>query len=225
MKRKRWKLAVAGLVCLALIGAARHDWSGKRLPKVLALTGQKTQTENLTDETWYLRLVNRDHPIPEDYQIELQELPGGQMVDARMYEPLTQMLEAAAEEELGPIVVAGYRTWEKQQSLMDEKIAEYTAQGFSEEEAKAQAEQWVSVPGCSEHQLGLAVDLGGDVWDIYPWLAEHSWEYGFILRYPGDKTEITGCQEEVWHFRYVGTEAAKEIYESGVCLEEYLGLS
>lgn len=175
-----------------------------------------------TEQSWNLQLVNRDHPIPENYKIELAETADGQQVDARILEPLTELLEAAEAEGLGPIVAAGYRTWEKQQSLMNEKIAEYTAQGYSEEEAKAQAEQWVSVPGYSEHQLGLAVDINGAVWDIYPWLAEHSWEYGFILRYPEGKTEITGCQPEVWHFRYVGTEAAREIYETGQCLEEYL---
>lgn len=175
-----------------------------------------------TEQPWNLQLVNREHPIPADYEIELAETADGQQVDARILEPLEKLLQAAEDEGLGPIVAAGYRTQEKQQSLMDEKVAEYTAQGFSEEEAKAQAEQWVSVPGYSEHQLGLAVDLGGAVWDIYPWLAEHSWEYGFILRYPEGKTEITGCQPEVWHFRYVGTDAAKEIYERGICLEEYL---
>lgn len=173
-------------------------------------------------QPWNLRLVNREHPLPTGYEIELAEIADGQQVDTRILEPLTNLLEAAEAEGLGPVVMAGYRTQEKQQSLMDEKIAEFTAQGYSEEEAKAQAEQWVSVPGYSEHQLGLAVDLGGAVWDIYPWLAEHSWEYGFILRYPEGKTEITGCQPEVWHFRYVGTEAAREIYETGQCLEEYL---
>ena len=90
------------------------------------------------------------------------------------------------------------------------------------EEARELAQQWVAVPGTSEHQLGLAVDLGGATYDVFFWLQEHSWEYGFIWRYPGDKTDLTGTAEEVWHYRYVGKEAAKEIYEQGVCLEEYL---
>lgn len=71
-------------------------------------------------------------------------------------------------------------------------------------------------------QLGLAVDINGAVYDIYPWLAEHSWEYGFIVRYTEEKVDITGCQPEEWHLRYVGKDAAKEMYESGQCLEEYL---
>ena len=74
----------------------------------------------------------------------------------------------------------------------------------------------------SEHQLGLAVDINGAVYDIYLWLEENSWKYGFIFRYPAYKTDLTGVAGEVWHYRYVGKEAAQEIYEQGVCLEEYL---
>lgn len=183
---------------------------------------EESEPLEVSDPEWYLRLVNRDHPIPEAYPQELWEVPGGQLVDARIYEPLMTMLQDAEALDLGPIVVAGYRTWEKQQSIMDERVADYVAQGYSEEEARTRAEQWVSVPGGSEHQLGLAVDINGAVSDIYPWLQEHSWEYGFIQRYPADKVEITGCQEEEWHYRYVGVDAAWDIYWNGLCLEEYL---
>ena len=171
---------------------------------------------------WQLALVNRWNVLPENSSIELAEVPGGEMVDARIYEPLMEMLNDAAEAQLGPIVVSGYRTQEKQQSLYDEQVAEYRAQGLSDEEAVQQAEQWVAIPGTSEHQLGLAVDINGAVYDIYPWLQENSYKYGFIFRYPGSKTELTGVAEEVWHYRYVGKEAAAQIYEQGVCLEEYL---
>ena len=174
------------------------------------------------ETAWNLRLVNRSNPIPTDYELELAEVPGGEQVDARIYEPLMDLLEAAEAEGLGPIVVAGYRTGDTQQRILDEAVADYMAQGYTQEEAQALAEEWVAVPGCSEHQLGIAVDINGAVYDIYPWLAEHSWKYGFILRYPENKVEITGCQPEEWHFRYVGNDAAKEIYESGQCLEEYL---
>ena len=75
----------------------------------------------------------------------------------------------------------------------------------------------------SEHQLGLAVDINGAVYDIYLWLEENSWKYGFIFRYPAYKTDLTGVAGEVWHYRYVGREAAREIMEQGICLEEYLG--
>lgn len=192
-------------------------------PEEPELSEESEPVEIAEDPEWYLRLVNRDHPIPEEYEMELWEVPGGQLVDARIYEPLMTMLADAEALELGPIVVAGYRTWEKQQSIMEERVSGYIAQGYSEEEARTRAEQWVSVPGCSEHQLGLAVDINGDVYDIYPWLQENSWRYGFIQRYPADKEEITGCREEEWHYRYVGVDAAWDIYWNGLCLEEYLG--
>ncbi len=107
------------------------------------------------------------------------------------------------------------------------------AQGYSYEEAEELAGQVVAVPGTSEHQLGLALDLVSSEYRKldeeqentkgFKWLKEYSWEYGFILRYPNGETDITGIIYEPWHFRYVGLEAAKEITEAGLTLEEYLG--
>ena len=173
---------------------------------------------------WSLTLVNKLNPLPEDYPVTLVEVPGGERVDERIYEPLMEMLEAAREgnwDQL-PTVVSGYRTQEKQQRLYDEKVAEYRLQGYSEEEAVERASQWVALPGHSEHQLGIAVDINGATYDLYSWLQENSYKYGFIFRYQAGKTDITGTAEEVWHYRYVGTEAATEMYEQGLCLEEYL---
>ena len=185
-------------------------------------SGEDTAETSDTDTPWYLALVNRWNPLPEDYAVDLVEVPGGEKVDQRIYDPLMEMLDAAEAEDLGPIVVSGFRTEEKQQSLYDDKIREYRQQGYSQEEAVELAEQWVARPGTSEHQLGLAVDINGAVYDIYLWLEENSWKYGFIFRYPDYKTDLTGVAGEVWHYRYVGKEAAQEIYEQGVCLEEYL---
>lgn len=177
------------------------------------------------DEAWNLMLVNKDNAIPDNYDVNLVEVEGGERVDERIYEPLMEMLNAAREGNWGelPMVVSGYRTQEKQQSLYDEKIKKFKKEGYSDSEAVKQAEQWVAVPGHSEHQLGFAVDINGATYDVYLWLQENSYKYGFIFRYPGSKTDITGTAEEVWHYRYVGKEAAKEIYERGICLEEYLG--
>lgn len=174
------------------------------------------------DVPWYLTLVNRWNPLPKDYDLELMEIEGGELVDKRIYEQLMEMLDNAKAEKLGPIVVSGYRTQEQQQSFMDEKITSYRKQGYSKSKAKELAEQWVAAVGASEHQLGIAVDINGATYDIYLWLQENSYKYGFIFRYPGDKTEITGVAEEVWHYRYVGVEAATEIHNQGVSLEEYL---
>lgn len=181
--------------------------------------------QSSTDDTeWNLTLVNKWNPIPENYEMNLVEVPGGEKVDERIYEPLMEMLEAAKEgnwDQL-PEVVSGYRTSKKQQQLYDDKIAKYKQEGYSNEEAVKQAEQWVAVPGYSEHQLGIAVDINGATYDLYFWLQENSYKYGFIFRYPGAKTDITGTAEEVWHYRYVGVEVATEMYEQGLCLEEYL---
>lgn len=185
---------------------------------------QENTVETGADTDWNLTLVNRWNPVPGNYEVKLVEVAGGQQVDERIYEPLMEMLEAAREGNLDqlPRVVSGYRTQEKQQRLYDEKIEEYRGQGFTEDEAAEMAEQWVAVPGYSEHQLGIAVDINGATYDVYLWLQENSYKYGFIFRYPGNRTEITGTAEEVWHYRYVGTRAAAEIHEQGICLEEYL---
>lgn len=187
-------------------------------------TDEKVLMENHFDTQWNLILVNRWNSIPDDYEVDLVEVEGGEYVDRRIYEPLMKMLGDAREANWDqlPLVVSGYRTEEKQKQLYDEKISEYRRQGYSPNEAEEMAQQWVSIPGYSEHQLGFAVDINGATYDVYLWLQENSYKYGFIFRYPGYKTEKTGVAEEVWHYRYVGVEAATEIYEQGICLEEYL---
>ncbi|MBP3292640.1 MAG: M15 family metallopeptidase, partial [Clostridia bacterium] len=108
----------------------------------------------------------------------------------------------------------------------------YLDKGYSQEEAEAEAGKWVAIPGTSEHQTGLAVDIvalsyqlldrGQEDTAEQKWLMENSYKYGYILRYPTDKSDITGIYYEPWHYRYVGKDVAKELYESGLCLEEYL---
>lgn len=140
------------------------------------------------------------------------------------------MFDACRADGLYPLVWSSYRDTSEQQRMMEEKVDTFLAQGMSQREAEKEAKLWVAEPGYSEHELGLAVDINSESeelcasWDVYAWLQEHCWEYGFILRYPEDKTEITGIDYEPWHFRYVGKEAAREIMESGICLEEYIEL-
>lgn len=192
-------------------------------------SGSKTQKEGEGDEggDWQLILVNKWHPIPENYQVELTELSNGQSVDRRIYPVLQKMFDVARSEDVYPIVASGYRTAEKQQSLMDDKIAEYEAEGYSGSEARRKAEEWVAVPGTSEHQLGLGIDINADGihsrgQEVYRWLEENGYKYGFIRRYPGNKKDVTGVINEPWHYRYVGVRAAGQIHSQGVCLEEYL---
>ena len=178
---------------------------------------------------WNLILVNRKHPIPEGYQVpEFTELRNDNRVDSRIYPDLQEMFDDMRAEGLIPYITSSYRSGEKQQSLMDQKIEDYEAEGNSHSDAVALAEKWVAIPGTSEHQLGLSVDISsGDkekqepsiVWE---WLNRNCWKYGFVQRYPEDKTDVTGIIDEPWHYRYVGKEAAKEMTELGVVLEEYL---
>lgn len=179
------------------------------------------------DNGWNLILVNRNSYIPDDYKVELIELSNGEKVDSRIYPELQEMFNDARAQGYGLFVREGYRTQEEQQQLLDEKIEAYENEGKSKSEAKKLAEQWVAIPGTSEHQLGIAVDINADTTksssdDVYSWLAENAHKYGFIKRYPSDKTDITGVINEPWHYRYVGKEAALEIYSQGMCLEEYI---
>lgn len=175
---------------------------------------------------WNLIVVNRWNELPEDYDVELTELSNGQMVDSRIYPYLQEMFDAARTEGVYPVVREGYRTAEGQQEILDDKIQSYINQEYSQVKAERTAKEWVALPGTSEHQLGIAVDINADKSkcsneDVYEWLAENAYKYGFVLRYPPGKQKITGTSYEPWHYRYVGEEAAKEIYERGICLEEY----
>ena len=179
------------------------------------------------DNGWNLILVNRNSYIPDDYKVGLTELSNGEKVDSRIYPELQEMFNDARAQGYGLFVREGYRTQEEQQQLLDEKIEAYENEGKSKSEAKKLAEQWVAIPGTSEHQLGIAVDINADTTkssrdDVYNWLEENAHTYGFIKRYPSNKTDITGVINEPWHYRYVGKEAASAIYSQGICLEEYI---
>lgn len=234
--RRLWTLATMVLVLLAvwklttLLKPRQEDLAPLlRNTPAPQISAQISLAPAATQEAqdWRLLLVNRDHPLPQNYEIETMEMPGGEKVDKRIYDSLKQMLDDMETEGIYGVVVSGYRTAEKQQQIMDERIAQYLQQGASESEARQLAEEWVAVPGTSEHQLGLAVDINADGihstgQEVYDWLLEHADAYGFIKRYPEDKTEITGISNEPWHYRYVGEEAAQEMKAKNQCLEEYL---
>lgn len=176
---------------------------------------------------WNLILVNKNHKIPYNYSPELIELSNGEKVDARIYPDLQKMFDDARAAGLQLFVRDGYRTGDEQKAIMNDKIAAYEAEGYSKKEAKALAKTYVAEPGTSEHELGLSVDINSEASGasqdaVYEWLDENAYKYGFIKRYPADKTDITGIDNEPWHYRYVGYEAAKEMKEQNLCLEEYL---
>ena len=116
---------------------------------------------------------------------------------------------------------SAYRTHKQQIQILELRTQEYEDKGMTHEEAYEESLKTVALPGTSEHELGLSTDLVGK--EANEWLAIHCWEYGFILRYPADKEDITGITNEPWHFRYVGVEVAMDMKDTGLCLEEYLG--
>lgn len=191
-----------------------------------------TTYSNVDKTQWNLILVNKWNLLPENHNPSLTQLKNGHAIDERAYPDLQNMMNDCRAAGLNPLICSSYRTMDKQKKLYKNKVGEYLAQGYSQEDAEAAAGELVAVPGTSEHQLGLAldiVDVANQVLDkrqenteVQKWLMKNSWKYGFILRYPTDKSDIAGISYEPWHYRYVGKEAAKEIYEAGICLEEYL---
>ncbi len=202
-------------VLLALLAARVVLWAGRR------------------QETELLVLVNPWNRIEHaGFTPRLVDIGDGQQVDERCAEALKRMLADCAEAGNDPLVCSAYRTRETQKTLYRDKVERLEAAGISEQEAGAIAAMEVARPGTSEHELGLAVDVvdaGHQALDqsqentaTQKWLMENCWQYGFILRYPNGSTGITGIIYEPWHYRYVGTEAAEQIRQLGVTLEEYL---
>ena len=179
-----------------------------------------------------LLLVNKWNKIPSNYTMKLTELANGQAIDTRAYPDLQQMMDDCRAAGLSPIICSSYRSVEKQEQLYENKISRLMAEGYSYERAKEEAGKVVAIPGTSEHQTALALDIVDatnqnldetqESTAVQKWLIEHSWEYGFVLRYPNGKSDITGIIYEQWHYRYVGRKAAREMKERDMCLEEYL---
>lgn len=194
----------------------------------------KEQAEAQNEETrpWYLMLVNQSHPMEDGYVPELANIDDSHQVDARVLEPLQNMLKAASDEGYSLYVCSAYRSVDRQKELFNESMIDYVNQGMTYYEAAIETAKSIAWPGESEHATGLAMDIVSSDYagldekqgetDDQKWLMEHCYEYGFILRYPKDKSEDTGIIYEPWHYRYVGVEAALAIRDQGVTLEEYL---
>lgn len=180
---------------------------------------------------WNLVLINKQHPISEDYDFTLGSFASGMRCDERVIEDLLLMMKAAQKDGLNLMVRSPYRTSDHQESNFNDRIKQYMRQGLSYMEAYKRTSQVITVPGCSEHEVGLALDITSDTYQPLKqgfaetaegqWLEAHSHEYGFILRYPFGKEYLTGIEFEPWHFRYVGREAATVMKEEDLCLEEF----
>ena len=159
-----------------------------------------------------IMIVNKTYSLPASYD------PGALTPDAD--QAFAMLQKAAKLDGLTMNCVSGYRSYQAQDTLYHNYVAR---------DGQAAADRFSARPGHSEHQTGLCLDVNyaGDAFHDTPeakWLEENSWKYGFIIRYPKGKEDITGFKYESWHIRYVGTDYAKLIHDSGLCLEEYFGI-
>ena len=181
-----------------------------------------------------LVLVNNQTPIPENYSFEHTTMNNGMELDSRAYEPLKQMLTDLNAADLHYTIISAYRSRESQQQIIDDDVKSYMAQGLTEDEALQKTYSFVQKPGCSEHETGLCLDISPE--GVYMldqelesnpvevWLMQHCYDYGFILRYPKEKANITGIESEPWHYRYVGIPVATFLRDNNLTLEEYIQL-
>lgn len=184
-------------------------------------------------DEWNLLLVNPWNYLPEDFTPDLVSVSNGQQADRRVSDALEAMLADCRKAGYNPYICSSYRTISHQTANFNNQINKYLSAGYDRATAESEAAKWVAVPGTSEHHTGFAFDIVSASYQVLDhsqantpeqrWLMANCQNYGFILRYPDGKTDITGIYYEPWHYRYVGLEAAKEITEKQITLEEYLG--
>lgn len=184
------------------------------------------------DDSWRTILVNPWNSIDKNYRVDLINIGNGHKVDQRIYSDLNKMITAAKDEGLSLHICSSYRDFNRQGELYENKIKRCIEEdGLNKKDAVIEAKKWVAVPGTSEHQLGLALDIVSESYQLLDesqedtkeqkWLIENSYKFGFILRYPNDKSSITGIGYEPWHYRYVGRDIAEFITRNKITLEEY----
>lgn len=185
----------------------------------------------LAGENWALTLINKAYPLDKKYSPTLSPVVEGSSVtaDSRVAEAYQLMYTDALAAGYVLTPYSAYCSYQGQQTIYNNKIQSFVFQGMTEDEAKANAEKRIEPAGCSENGAGLSVDIisasaGFASTDEYKWLTQNAFKYGFVLRYPDDKTDVTGMIFQPWHWRYVGIDAATEMKNNNQCLEEYLGV-
>lgn len=179
-------------------------------------------------DDWRLILVNYENALPADFEPELSNIDSIRKFDSRAIDELMQMIQDMKLQGNGNIwPQSTYRSVERQEEIFNKKVRTYMNSGKSKEEAESLTLKKINRPGTSEHNLGLAVDFNNVDYKFeqsneYKWLTENAENYGFVLRYPRDKKEITKVDCEPWHWRYVGKEHAIKMNELNMCLEEYV---
>lgn len=182
-----------------------------------------TDVKTISDPDNILVLCNKYNALPSDYEPDDLTQVGysGIYMRKEAAENMYQMVLAAQSDGLKINLVSGYRSYDYQVDLYARHVRE---------RGKAEADRVSARAGHSEHQTGLAMDLSND-WslekyfedtELFKWLSENDYKYGFILRYPKDKEYITGYDYEPWHYRYVGVEVATVIHNEDITYEEYV---
>ena len=193
------------------------------MPAPTPTPGPYSDKPDIDITSWEYRLANADNSIGE-YTPELDTVEG-QKLDKRVTDAMKDFVAAARAQGLSVYLSSGYRSYDEQNYLYQRKVSQY---------GEEQAKKIVAPPGTSEHQTGLACDITDKYYEfkdsslentaLYQWMSQHCQEYGFIVRYPKDKEDVTGIIYEPWHFRYVGKDAAEYIMDKGLCLEEFVAL-
>ncbi len=182
---------------------------------------------------WRLLMANRNNvvdnysPVVKQFDRKYCQNDVKYYFDERAFDDAMDMILAAREDGVILVILSTYRTYQRQTELYNNKVQYYLNQGYSKENAKKHAATVVAIPGTSDHNLGLAIDFNylEEQYENKPslkWLRENGEKFGFVMRYPKGKEDVTGVIYEPWHFRYVGVEHAKKMNELGMCLEEYV---
>ncbi len=191
-------------------------------------------TTKVDTSLWNMILVNPDNYLPDGFTIDKMQVQGNYYLDSRVAPYAIQMIADAKKDGIDLQICSSIRDIDMQTRLFNNKIDDLIEEGYSKEDARRVAATIVAVPGTSEHHTGLAMDVvtpsyqrlnsGYANTDAAKWLKANAAKYGFILRYPEDKTEITKIIFEPWHYRYVGVEYASFIMSEGICFEEFIEL-
>lgn len=189
---------------------------------------QSVETPKKKIDDWRLTLANYDNLLPEDFTVKVSNIDKTRQFDSRAIDELNDMMNAMKKDGVTNVwVQSAYRSVARQKELYDNSVKKYIQQGKSQEEAEKLTDEYINKPGSSDHNLGLAVDFNYvdnkfEKLDGFKWLKNNAENYGFVLRYPKDKEDITKIAYESWHWRYVGVEHAKKMNDLNMCLEEYI---
>ncbi len=231
--------AVVILALILIIVGCSKGCSSNNVPETTEVTTEPEPTVPTEPKPvftykasdWKLILVNEENPISEDYDVKLTTLKSKAKVNSQLMDDLQDMMDDCRAAGHDPLVISAYISYADQQKAFDTRVSELMSIGYLKDRAETEAVKTVAKPGTSEYQTGLAVDivsesckdkdaeaLAGN--ETLQWLRENSWKYGFVERYTEAQAERMNVTYEPWHYRYVGKDAAKDMFEQDLCLEE-----